>query len=67
VSNDPDSCTSWEPYITEKFWELAPGTGLRTVYVWFKDGAGNANVMPYSAPITVIFDPGVGVSGGEPG
>jgi hypothetical protein len=60
VSNDAASCTSWEAYVTEKTWTLLPGEGMRTVYVWFRDGAGNANVSPYSDSVTVYFDPGGG-------
>jgi hypothetical protein len=61
VSNNPDSCTSWEPYVAARTWTLEPpGEGMRTVYVWFRDGAGNANVLPYSDSVTVYFDPGGG-------
>jgi hypothetical protein len=60
VSNKSDSCTLWEPYVTSRAWTLEPGDGMKTVYVWFRDGAGNANVLPYSDSITVYFDPGGG-------
>ena len=61
VSNDSASCTLWEPYVTERAWTLdPPGDGMRTVYVWFRDGAGNANVLPYSDSVLVYFDPGGG-------
>ncbi len=32
---------SFETFATSKTWTLLPGEGLRTVYVQFKDGAGN--------------------------
>jgi hypothetical protein len=60
VSNTPASCTAWEPYATEKSWSLSGADGMQTVYVWFRDAAGNANAMPYSDSITVYFDPGGG-------
>ena len=45
------SCTSWETYATSKAWTLTTGDGTKTVYVWYKDGAGNANTSPYSDSI----------------
>jgi hypothetical protein len=60
VSNDAASCASWEAYVTEKTWTLLSGEGMRTVYVWFRDGGGNANVLPYSDSVLVYFDPGGG-------
>ena len=40
VSNTND-CTSWEPYTTSKSWTLSGNDGTKTVYVWYKDAAGN--------------------------
>ena len=41
-SNDNTTWTNWEGYITSKAWTLAWGAdGLRTVYVQFRDSAGN--------------------------
>jgi len=54
VSNNPASCTSWEPYVTEKTWTLDLGDGLKTVYVWFKDGSGLINDMPFSDSINLV-------------
>lgn len=45
------SCTSWETYATTRMWTLQAGDGTKTVYVWFKDNVGNANITPYSALI----------------
>ena len=45
------SCTTWESYVTSKPWTLALGDGNKTVYAWFKDWAGNANMSPFSASI----------------
>jgi len=33
---------SWETYVTSKQWELSDGYGSKTVYVSFRDAAGNA-------------------------
>ncbi len=41
--------TTWlayEPYTATKYWNLAPGNGSKTVYAYFKDGAGNIT-SPY--------------------
>ena len=40
ISNT-NSCTSWEPYATSKSWTLTSTDGNKTVYVWYKDIAGN--------------------------
>jgi hypothetical protein len=42
------SSGSWEAYTTSKAWTLPSGDGEKTVYVWFKDSAGNLNETPYS-------------------
>lgn len=47
-------CTSWEAYATSKSWTLPSGDGTKSVYVWFKDSAGNVNSTPYSG--SIIFD-----------
>ncbi|MGQ9779217.1 MAG: Ig-like domain-containing protein [Bacillota bacterium] len=41
-SNDGVTYTEWEDFLTVKAWDLAAGPdGARTVYVQFRDGAGN--------------------------
>ncbi len=40
ISNT-DPCSAWEPYAQTKVWALPAGNGLKTVYVWVKDNAGN--------------------------
>jgi len=40
ISNS-NSCDSWEPYATSKSWTLTSTDGNKTVYVWYKDSAGN--------------------------
>ncbi len=50
VSNTT-TCSTWEAYATSKAWTLLTGDGAETVYVWYKDGTGNANTTPYSDSI----------------
>ena len=39
-------CTKWQPYSTTKAWTLSKGkAGTRTVYVRFKDKAGNVSAV----------------------
>lgn len=53
VSNASDfSGASWEAYNTSKAWTLSSGTGTKTVYVRFKDSAGNVSTG-YSDTITL--------------
>lgn len=40
-SNDGVNWSEWEAYLTSKSWILSSGYGTKTVYVQFKDGAGN--------------------------
>ncbi|MBI5233073.1 MAG: hypothetical protein HY880_01825, partial [Deltaproteobacteria bacterium] len=42
-SADDSSWSSWETYATDKVWTLSSGDGVKTVYVQFKDLAGNAS------------------------
>ncbi|MBI5497275.1 MAG: hypothetical protein HY904_19835 [Deltaproteobacteria bacterium] len=53
VANRDDFVGSeWRPFGPELAWFLAPGEGLRTVYVKYRDAAGNESVR-YSASVTV--------------
>ena len=53
VSNDSGfSGASWEAYATSKAWTLSSGPGTKTVYVRFKDSAGNTSTG-YSDTITL--------------
>lgn len=52
-SNDKSSWTNWENYATSKSWILTSGDGTKTVYVKFKDAAGNVSEI-YSD--TIILD-----------
>jgi hypothetical protein len=40
-SNDESTWTSWETYGTSKTWTLTTGDGIKTVYVEYRDTAGN--------------------------
>ena|GEM_PF-4844718 len=42
-SNDTSSWSDWETYATERTWSLTSGDGTKTVYVKFKDSAGNVS------------------------
>jgi hypothetical protein len=48
--SNSNTCTSWVSYATTKTWTLSPGSGLKTVKVWFRDGLGNVS-EPASATI----------------
>lgn len=43
VSNDGKTWSEWEPYATSKSWTLPKGKGTKTVYVAFRDRAGNVS------------------------
>ncbi len=50
VSNGA-TCTSWVAFAATKTWTLTPGSGLKTVNVWFRDMYGNATAAPVSGTI----------------
>lgn len=37
------TCTTWKAYATTTKWTLASGNGLKTIYAYFKDAAGNVS------------------------
>jgi hypothetical protein len=52
----PASCPgAWEslPAAPNPIWTLTPGEGLKTIYAWFKDAAGNTNTSPFSTTVTL--------------
>jgi YD repeat-containing protein len=51
------SCSSWGAYTTSKTWDLLSGDEEKTVYIWFKDGAGNVNNTPFSDSIILDTTP----------
>jgi len=53
VSNSPHfDGVFWEPFRTTKAWTLEPGPGLHTVYVIFRDTAGNTGPRsPYDPSV----------------
>lgn len=55
------TCSSWETYAATKSWILSSGDGTKTVYVWFKDNAGNANASSFSS--TIMLDTTTPVNG----
>jgi len=58
-SNDGTNWTAWEPYATSKSWTLTSGDGTKTVYVKFKDSAGNVSSV-YSDSIILDTTPPIG-------
>ena len=42
-SNDGSNWSNWETYVTTKAWTLPSGDGTKTVYVRYKDNAGNTS------------------------
>ena len=53
VSNDASfTSATWEPFVTNKIWNLTSGEGPKTLYVQFKDALGNTSET-YSASISV--------------
>ncbi len=53
VSN-ASSCKAWQPFTPSLRWTLAAGTsGLRSVYVRVKDGAGNVS---HAVKRTIVYD-----------
>lgn len=52
-SNDGINWSDWEPFMSTKSWTLTARDGTKTVYVKFKDGAGNVS-SAYSD--TIVLD-----------
>ena len=51
-SNDNAAWSTWETYATSKSWTLTSGNGAKTVWVQYRDGAGNPSPS-YSDAITL--------------
>jgi len=63
-SNTGSSYSTAEAYATTKSWTLATGAGLKTVYVQYKDGAGNWSA---GSTATITYDATVpAISGVSP-
>ncbi|MBI2876007.1 MAG: choice-of-anchor D domain-containing protein [Candidatus Tectomicrobia bacterium] len=57
VSNAPNFLGSpWEDYVPEKSWSLKPGKGVRTVFVRYRDHAGNLS-QTFKDSIRVVENP----------
>jgi hypothetical protein len=52
-SNDASSWSTWEGLVGVKSWSLSSGDGLKTVFLRFKDGAGN---LSGTASAQIILD-----------
>ncbi len=55
------SCTAWLPYSTSKAWSLTAGSAVKTVFVKFRDNAGNESGLISD---TISFD-NTGPTGGS--
>jgi alpha-tubulin suppressor-like RCC1 family protein len=62
-SNDNQAWSSSEPFTNRRLWNLAPGSGPKTVYARFKDAAGNWSTAQYSANITLNSVPRIDAGG----
>jgi len=58
-SNDRSSWSAWESYVTSKVWTLSSGEGSKTVYVRYKDNAGNISAR-FQDDILLDVTPPVG-------
>ncbi|MCX6037824.1 MAG: hypothetical protein NTW99_08015, partial [Chloroflexi bacterium] len=58
-SNDRSSWSAWESYATSKVWTLSSGEGSNTVYVRYKDNAGNISAR-FQDDILLDITPPVG-------
>ncbi len=56
-SNDGATFAAAQPYTTSAQWTLTTGGGQKTVYVKFKDAAGNWSTPPSTATITLDTTP----------
>lgn len=52
-SNDGSTWSAWEAYATSRAWDLSSGDGTKTVYVQFRDRAGNVSPV---ATDTIVLD-----------
>lgn len=52
LSSNANNCNDWVDYNTTYSWRLSDGSGLKTVYVFFKDEAGNVSSAA-SASVTL--------------
>lgn len=57
TSSDISNCDKWVNYNTSLSWSLSEGLGEKTIYVFFKDEAGNY-IGPFTAnaTVTVLWD-----------
>ena len=56
TSSSASNCTNWVDYATSYTWRLSDGTGSKTVYAFFKDGAGNISSKTATTTVTSIVE-----------
>jgi uncharacterized protein YkwD len=62
ISNEPGFPSAvWQPWAATIGWTLAPGAGLKTIYVQFRDAQGRTTAATDSITLT-----GAGPTGGSP-
>lgn len=54
IGEDPDICTDWESYATERAWTFDAVEGEVSLYAWFEDDLGNRTTEPADA--TILLD-----------
>src|SRR3989339_824212 len=71
-SNDGSAYSSLEAYNTNKSWAMTGGDGTKTVYVKYKDGAGNISgsitdsILLYTIPEVTGITPSTGANNSSP-
>lgn len=66
LSNDGANWTPWQPFADSQTWELLPGDGAKTVFVRYRDDAGNESAT-YSDAIVLTSasqDSGITINSG---
>ena len=61
-SNDAVTWSSWEAYGTSKAWTLSAGDGVKTVFVEYRDAAGNTAAAQASITLDGTAPSGAGIS-----
>ncbi len=62
LSNDGTVWAAWESFTTTKIWTLAAGSGTRTVWVQFRDPAGNASASVSDSIVIDLVPPSGSIS-----
>ena len=55
TSSESSDCINWVSYATSYNWKLSDGLGIKTVYAFFKDRAGNISSAEATKEVTEIL------------